>query len=389
LTETTDLIVFWLVVLSRFLIPLAIPRFPLPAILAALVLDAVDQTIFQQFTNLNLDGYQGYDKALDIYYLTVAYISTLRNWSSLFAFKMGRFLWYYRLLGVVLFEFIGNRALLFIFPNTFEYFFIFYEIVRLRWDPRRMSKKAVIIATAAIWIFIKLPQEYWIHIAQLDMTDFLKETVFGVSTDAGLSEILEANIWLIPALIIIAVVIVVGGRWLLRKLPPKDWALSFDADSHEDEESGYVETETVEPVSGRFFDKVLVEKVVLVSMVSLIFGKILPNRTGNDLQLVVGVTFIIILNTVISHWLARRGREMHHILSQFVVMAVVNFGLALLYVWLLPSFDGLVNTGNVLFFVLLLTLIINLFDMYHPVYQARFAEKTAPAEIAGEAAAQT
>ena len=387
MTETSDLIVFWIVVLSRLLIPLAIPRFPLPAILAALVLDAIDQTIFQQFTNLNLDGYQGYDKALDIYYLTVAYISTLRNWTSLFAFKMGRFLWYYRLLGVVLFEFIGNRALLFIFPNTFEYFFIYYEIVRLRWDPRRLSKKAIVIATAAIWIIIKLPQEYWIHIAQLDMTDFLKEKVFGVPVDAGLAEILEANIWIIPALIILVVVIIFGGRWLIRKLPAKDWNLSFDADAHQDEETGYVETETIKPASGRFFDNVLLEKVVLVSMVSLIFGKILPDRTGTDLQLIVGIAFIIILNTVISHWLARRGREWHHALSQFAVMAVVNFGLALLYVWLLPRFDGSANLVNVSFFVLLLTLIITLFDMYHPVYQERFAEKTKPAEIAEEAAA--
>ena len=382
MTETSDLIVFWIVVLARLLIPLAIPRFPLPAILAALVLDAIDQTIFQQFTNLDLSGYQGYDKALDIYYLTIAYIATLRNWSNLFAFKMSRFLWYYRLLGVVLFEFIGNRALLFIFPNTFEYFFIFYEIVRLRWDPRRLSKKAVVIATAAIWIFIKLPQEWWIHIAQLDMTDFVKETIFGVSTDAGLSEILEANIWVIPALIILVVVIVVGGRWLLRKLPPKDWALSFDADSHQDEETGYVETGIVKPVSDHFFNLVLLEKIVLVGMVSLIFGQIMPDRTGTDLQLIVGVAFIIILNTVVSHWLARRGREWHHTLSQFAVMAVINFGLALLYVWLLPNFDGSANLGNMLFFVLLLTLIVTLFDKYHPVYHERFAEK--PVEIAGE-----
>jgi hypothetical protein len=56
-----------------------IPRYPFPGVVIALVLDAIDQTIFQQFTNLNLDGYQGYYKALDIYYLTLTYIATLRN----------------------------------------------------------------------------------------------------------------------------------------------------------------------------------------------------------------------------------------------------------------------------------------------------------------------
>ena len=121
--ETADSLVFWAVVLGRLLIPLIIPRYPLPGVVAALLLDAVDQTIFQVFTNLNLDGYQGYDKALDIYYLTITYISTLRNWTNLFAFKVSRFLWYYRLVGVTLFELLHLRPLLLIFPNTFEYFF--------------------------------------------------------------------------------------------------------------------------------------------------------------------------------------------------------------------------------------------------------------------------
>ena len=149
---------------------------PLPAIIACLLLDGVDQSIFQAFTNLPLDGYQSYDKALDIYYLTVAYIATLRNWTNLLAFRVSRFLLYYRLVGVVLFELTGLRALLLLFPNTFEYFFIWYEAVRLWWNPRRLSRVAVITAAAAIWIVIKLPQEYWIHIFQGDVTDTLKCT---------------------------------------------------------------------------------------------------------------------------------------------------------------------------------------------------------------------
>ena len=43
--------VFITVVLLRLCIPLLIPRFALPAILAALVIDAADQTIFQQLCN--------------------------------------------------------------------------------------------------------------------------------------------------------------------------------------------------------------------------------------------------------------------------------------------------------------------------------------------------
>ena len=43
--ETTDLLIFWAVVGARFLVPLTIPRFPLPGVIAALILDAVDQTV--------------------------------------------------------------------------------------------------------------------------------------------------------------------------------------------------------------------------------------------------------------------------------------------------------------------------------------------------------
>ncbi|MFN6119436.1 MAG: hypothetical protein ACK5CE_07355 [Actinomycetes bacterium] len=50
--------IFITVVLLRFALPLLIPRFPLPAVLACLVLDAADQTIFQAFTDDPLAGYQ-------------------------------------------------------------------------------------------------------------------------------------------------------------------------------------------------------------------------------------------------------------------------------------------------------------------------------------------
>lgn len=378
MTETSDLIIFWVVVLARFLVPLTIPKYPLPGIITALVIDAIDQTIFQAFTNLNLDSYQGYDKALDIYYLTIAYIATMRNWTNLYAFKVSRFLWYYRLFGVTLFELTyeppGPRWLLLIFPNVFEYFFIFYEIVRLRWDPVRLTKRATLLWAAGIWIFIKIPQELWIHIFQLDMTDTIKEYIFGVPIDTPPAEILADNLWVIPALAIAAVLIVLLVRWLLKKLPSQDWDISFDADSHQDEATGYKETGTVKAVSDRFFNMVLVEKVVLVGLVSIIFSQIMPDMRATTLELAVGVAFVIILNTFISHWLARRGRELAFSITQFVVMAAINFGLVLLYVFLLPTFDGEINLTNSLFFVLLLTLIVTLFDHYYPVYQARFAE---------------
>ena len=153
--------------------PLLIPRFPL-AIIAALIIDAVDNSILAAFTSVDLgpDGpYQSFDKALDIYYLAIAYTTTLRNWTNLGAVRVAQFLFYYRLVGVLLFELTHERTLLLIFPNTFEYFFIAYEAIRLRFDPARRSTRFWIITAGVIWVFVKLPQEYWIHVAQLDFTE--------------------------------------------------------------------------------------------------------------------------------------------------------------------------------------------------------------------------
>ena len=119
---------FVAVVAGRFLLPLLIPRFPLPAIIACLVLDAADQTIFQAF-GYDPPGYQSYDKAMDIFYLSIAYLATMRNWDNLHAFAVARFLFYYRLVGAFTFEVTHERWVLLVFPNTFEYFFIAYEAV--------------------------------------------------------------------------------------------------------------------------------------------------------------------------------------------------------------------------------------------------------------------
>jgi len=373
MTETSDQVIFWLVVAARFLVPLLIPRYPLPGILAALVIDAVDQTVFQQFTNLPLEGYQGYDKALDIYYLTIAYISTLRNWSNRFAFQVSRVLFYWRLAGVALFELTQLRPLLLAFPNTFEYFFIFYEAYRLRWDPRQMTKRLVIGAAAFIWIVIKLPQEWWIHIAQLDTTDFIKENVFGASLDTPWSEVLAANLWTIPVAIAAVAGVVLLLRWLARRLPPTDRELGLAADAHQPAFSDEQAQRALAEEARSVVDAALFEKIVLVALVSLIFAQVLPDVQASSLQLTIGVAIIVVINTALSHWLARRGFGRVSVPRHFAVMGLVNAGLFLALGLLLPRQGGAIGFGSALFFVLLLTLIVTLFDRFRQVYLMRFS----------------
>ena len=154
----------------------------------------IDQTLLAELTSIDTgpDGpYQSYDKALDVYYLTVAYLSTIRNWTSDAAFRIGQFLFFYRLVGTTLFELFDERILLLIFPNTFEYFFIVYELVRLRRDPSRISARVWLLMAGGLWVLVKLPQEYWIHVAQRDVTETVRESpLLGVAATLALLALL-------------------------------------------------------------------------------------------------------------------------------------------------------------------------------------------------------
>ena len=272
----TEIAIIIVVIGLRLLLPLTIPYFPLVGVVACLVLDAVDQTIFQQFPAIPLDGYQSYDKALDIYYLTITYLSTFRNWTNQPAFRINQFLFYYRLVGVAAFELTQARALLLVFPNTFEYFFIFYELVRMRWDPARMSRRLVIVAAALIWVFIKLPQEWWIHIAQLDMTDFIKEELFGVDLDSSWAAAVAAAPLVLVAAVAVFAALAVALWWVVtRKAPPADHAPRIKADPLPPELLG-AEPYRRARVGSRIFDRALAEKAVLAALVCIIFANMLP-----------------------------------------------------------------------------------------------------------------
>ncbi len=378
---STDLLIFVVVVGLRLFVPLLIPRFPLPAILAALVIDAADQTIFQNNTDLDLTGYQGYDKALDIYYLTIAYLSTLRNWTDPFAFGVARFLWYYRLIGVLLFELFDVRALLIIFPNTFEYFFIAYEVVRLWWNPARLNRRQVIGMAAFIWIFIKLPQEWWIHIAQLDFTDFMKEDVFGVSTSTSWGTAISENLWFVGLLVVVGIGIGFAVRKISRDAPAPDWSFNMDVDKT----IRQVELAEVPDRPRSILSWYTFEKIALVSMVTIIFAQMLPGNDNNILGTVVAVSFVIVANSFVGFRFAQRGRSWATTAGEFAVMAVVNLAAALVFIALARSGGERLNEAATVFFVLLLSLIVTMFDRYHRVVpEVVFTRRPASESVATE-----
>ena len=369
--STHDLAVFAIVVGLRVVVPLFIPRWPLPAILAALVIDGVDQTVFQTFTSANLDGYQSYDKALDIYYLSVAFLSTYRNWANLTAVSIAAFLYFFRLIGVSLFESLQVRALLLLFPNTFEYFFIFVEAVRTRWDVRRMTPVALVTAMWAIWVFIKVPQEYWIHVAQLDVTDAMKTRLFGATLDTPWSAIF-ADAWpsIVAALLGVAFLAHLLRANLGRRLPPADWPLTFDANAHNTDVTPEEVRAAARRSAERFWDGELLEKTAMVALLCAIFSSILPGLNASPLWVAVGTGLVVLLNTAASELLIRRGFEASTMVAQLVVMLLLN--VAIVFVFnLLPGPTAPLNSGHTIFFLLLLSLIVTMHDRFRPWLAAR------------------
>lgn len=337
---------FLLVIGGRFVLPLLIPRFPLPAILACLVLDGVDQTIFQAF-GYDPPGYQSYDKAMDIFYLSIAYLAAMRNWDNLAAFMVARFLFYYRMAGAFLFEMFHERWLLLAFPNTFEYFFIAYELVRTRWRTRPISERAWILTAGAIWVGIKLPQEFWLHVAQLDVTDTLSDHPWTWLVLLGGSAVIGAVLWF-------------GVR---PRVPAPDHGLQLSAGPT----PTAVDTATrraLHLAGGWVLSWMTFEKVFLVGLVAVIYGQILPGVTASTPRLFLSIGILVAANAAITVLFSRRNWTIESAGMAVVVRIGVNVGLVLVADILLGRSAGGWDT---FFFLCLISLVTTLHDRYQPI----------------------
>lgn len=363
-----DGVVFAAVVLARLGAPLALGRIPLPAIAACLVVDAADQTIFEQFTSLPLDDYQTYDKALDVYYLALAYLATIRNWGGGADFTVGSVLWYYRLVGVTVFEYTTARWVLFVFPNTFEYYFIALEAYNVRRDANQLTLRQVVTIAAAIWVVIKLPQEWWIHIAQRDVTDELRR-LFGVDLDASwASAVANRPLLAVILLAIVTALAMLAGR-AARLLPPAEWPATFDADRQGERVGWRPPHKRLQPTA--FFGWTFLEKTLLISLVAFIFARILPGA-DDRLPAVMAITaYLVAMNTLLSQWLGRRGTTWRSTITEFGAMAAANAAAAFGASLVVGDGPGPTSLATSLFLIGLLTLIVLVYDRSYGVFTDR------------------
>jgi len=109
--------------------------------------------------------YQRLDKGMDLYYLSIEWLVSIR-WIG-FTRIISSTLYFYRAIGIVLFEATNAQVLFLIFPNVFEYVFLF-ESFRQRFCQRwKVTAKQYVVLVLVIAV-VKIIHEYIIH-----MTPFL------------------------------------------------------------------------------------------------------------------------------------------------------------------------------------------------------------------------
>ena len=165
------------IVLLRLVVPLAILRRPLAGGIAAMLLDGADVILIELFQESGFTNYHTLDKFLDTYYLALEAFVSLR-WDSVLAQRASLALFFYRLLGFVLFELTGRRIFLFLFPNLFENFFLYYVIADRFFSRLRPKTVPSLVAILTLLLIPKMGQEFLLHYLEAQPWNWFKRNVW-------------------------------------------------------------------------------------------------------------------------------------------------------------------------------------------------------------------
>ena len=167
----------WLVVVAiRLLVPLAILRWNLFGSILAIIADNLDVVILDFLGVKDFSPYNRVDKFLDTYFYLIAGY-TILFWKNTFAKRAGIFLLVYRLIGVVIYELTDYRVLLFVFPNLFIFFFMYYLIFKKLFKKEPFLNWISALPALTILLVIKLIHEYLLHVAQFPIYQWLKVNI--------------------------------------------------------------------------------------------------------------------------------------------------------------------------------------------------------------------
>jgi len=148
-------------VFVAFRVASALPtlRWPFAGALIALVADFADLFLMDAIGGIS--DYQRLDKLCDLAYIATFLIVAVR-WSGLER-VVALALFGYRMIGEVAFEITAERALLLVFPNVFEFWFVAVA-ARRHYRPERGLTPPQAGAALVILLAGKEAQEYFLHV---------------------------------------------------------------------------------------------------------------------------------------------------------------------------------------------------------------------------------
>ena len=147
----------------RIAASLPVLRWPLAGGILAIVVDASDLLLRDALDLGGVGDYQSFDKWLDQVYMATFLVVALRWDGPARSIAVG--LYACRLVGFILFELTGERAVLLLFPNVFEVWFLLVAAVgpaRIdRWSIGRLAFALLVLTV------LKEGQEWALHGARL------------------------------------------------------------------------------------------------------------------------------------------------------------------------------------------------------------------------------
>jgi hypothetical protein len=151
---------------------LPVLRWPFAGALLSIAVDLFDLLLIGLLGWEGIADYQSLDKYLDQVQLALFLVVALRRWSGPER-RIAVALYVYRMVGFVAFELTGNRPILLLFPNVFEFWFVL--VAGLHAFRRPVTWNAAPTgAVLAVLTVLKEIQEWALHGARLfDQITFL------------------------------------------------------------------------------------------------------------------------------------------------------------------------------------------------------------------------
>ncbi len=144
----------------RVLGSLPVLRWAFAGAIIAILVDFSDLFLRNLLELGGIPDYQRFDKILDLVYMVLFLVVALR-WRGL-ARDIAVALFAFRMVGFVLFEVTESRAVLLLFPNVFEFWFVYVAAV-LHWRPQHVVTGREAAFALVPLLVLKLFQEYALH----------------------------------------------------------------------------------------------------------------------------------------------------------------------------------------------------------------------------------